>query len=159
MNLLAADQEGVSFRLSRTERRLLFKVLESYPLVPAAHQRLTKSEDRAEDQQMLDQALAARRRENKEQIRALLKDEVCLRADGEGYRFSIRRAQIEWLLQVFNDVRVGAWLAIGSPNGQAEMAAALEEKTAPYFWIMEISGQFQMALLAAMEAGAAGGTA
>jgi hypothetical protein len=159
VNLLEADQEGVSFRLTRTENRLLFKVLESYPLVPATHQRLTKSEDRAEDQQLLDHALAARRRENQEQIRALLKDEACLRAEGEGFRLTIRRTQFEWLLQAFNDVRVGAWLAIGSPSGQAEMAAALDEKTAPYFWLLEISGQFQMALLAAMEAGAAGGTA
>jgi len=61
--------------------------------------------------------------------------------------------QIEWLLQVLNDVRIGAWLAIGSPDGQLETIAIFNEKTAPYFWAMEVSGHFQAVLLKAIDCG------
>ena len=57
---------------------------------------------------------------------------------------------MEWLLQALNDIRVGSWLALGSPDGPVEILAALTDKTAPDFWAMEISGHFQAVLLAAV---------
>jgi hypothetical protein len=57
---------------------------------------------------------------------------------------------MEWLLQVLNDVRVGSWLLLGSPDGPAETLAKLSHETASHFWSMEVAGQFQMVLINAM---------
>jgi hypothetical protein len=43
---------------------------------------------------------------------------------------------------------VGSWVALGSPEGRVQ---TVDEKTAPYLWAMEMSGFFQMNLLAAVE--------
>jgi len=150
VKLIKADKEKFSFQIDGKEKRLLFELLGLYPLIPAAHQRLSKSEERAEDQQLLDEALAAHRQEQKKQVQAMLKAKSRFRANKKGYRFTLKPEQMEWLLQVLNDVRVGSWLALGSPDGALEILAALNDKTAPYLWAMEAAGHFQAIMLEAM---------
>ena len=60
---------------------------------------------------------------------------------------------IEQVKERVREVRIGAWLAIGSPDGQMETIAIFNEKTAPYFWAMEVSGHFQAVLLKAIDCG------
>jgi hypothetical protein len=57
---------------------------------------------------------------------------------------------MEWLLQVFNDIRVGSWVLLGSPEDNIE-AALVDADSARIFWDMEMAGNFQMQLLAALE--------
>ncbi len=154
MNCVKAGGGKFSFQMQRDERRLLFQVLRAYPLIPIAHHRLSKSEENIEDQQLLEDSLTAQRKENKKQVKALLTAKSRFRANKRGWRWSLTAAQIEWLLQVLNDVRIGAWLTIGSPDGQMETIAVFNEKTAPYFWAMEVSGHFQAVLLKALDGGA-----
>ena len=150
MKFIKADKGTFSFQIDGKEKHLLFEVLGLYPLIPASHHRLSKSEERVEDQQLLEQALAASRREHKKQVHAMLKANSRFRANEKGYRFSLKTAEMEWLLQVLNDVRVGGWLALGSPDGALEILAVLNDKTAPYLWAMEVAGHFQTVLLQAM---------
>ena len=152
MKFIKADKGIFSFQIDGNEKRLLFEVLGLYPLIPASHSRLSKSEERAEDQQLLEEALAEQRRDHKKQVQAMMKAKSRFRANKKGFRFSLKAEQMEWLLQVLNDVRVGGWLALGSPDGALEILAAMNEKTAPYLWAMEMAGQFQMVLLKAMGA-------
>jgi len=154
VNCVKAGGGKFSFQMERDERRLLFQVLRAYPLIPIAHHRLSKSEENREDQQLLEESLAAQRKENKKHVKAMLTAKSRFRANKRGWRWSLTAAQIEWLLQVLNDVRIGAWLAIGSPDGQMETIAVFNEKTAPYFWAMEVSGHFQAVLLKAIDGGA-----
>jgi hypothetical protein len=153
VNCVKAGGGKFSFQMDRDERRLLFQVLRAYPLVPIAHHRLSKSEEIREDQQLLEESLAAQRKENKNLVKRLLLAKSHFRANKRGWRWSLKESQIEWLLQVLNDVRIGAWLAIGSPDGQMETIAVFNEKTAPYFWAMEVSGHFQAVLLKAIDCG------
>ena len=153
MNCLKAGGGKFSFQLERSEKRLLFQVLRAYPLIPIAHHRLSKSEENRENQQLLEESLAAQRNENKKLVKMLLLAKSHFRANKRGWRWSLKESQLEWLLQVLNDVRVGAWLTIGSPDGQMETIAIFNEKTAPYFWAMEVSGHFQAVLLKALDCG------
>jgi hypothetical protein len=152
VNFIKADKDKFSFQIGAKEKHLLFQVLGLYPLIPATHAQLSKSEERADDQQLLEEALAAQRQAHKKQVLALLKAKSRFRANKKGFRFSLKAAQVEWLLQVLNDVRVGSWLALGSPDGALEILAALNEKTAPYLWAMEVAAQFQMELLKSLSA-------
>lgn len=156
MKLVKADGKQFSFQIDRREKHLLFKVIGLFPLVPVAHHRLSRTEERPDDQELLEAALAAQRREHKNQVLAMLRAKSRFRENKRGYRFSLKPGQMEWLLQVLNDVRVGSWLALGSPDGLAEAFTKLNGETAPHFYAMELAGFFQMTLLAALNSGEGG---
>jgi hypothetical protein len=151
VKLIKADKEHFSFHIQPREKQIFFQVLGLYPLVPIAHQRLSKSGEHPEAQQMLDEALAAQRRENQAQVQQLTK--AVFHEQEDGFRFSLNPSQMEWVLQVLNDVRVGSWLLLGSPNGKEDIYKSLNETTAPHFWAMEMASAFQYNLLTAVEGG------
>ena len=57
------------------------------------------------------------------------------------------RAEVEWLFQVLNDVRVGSWVRLGSPEGKPREVTIA---TAPHFVAMEMAGYFEAELLEAL---------
>ena len=119
--------------------------------MPSAHHVLSKSgrlPDAEANQQLLDEALAEQRAENKKQLQALLADPRRFEHTETGARLSLSPAEAEWLLQVLNDIRVGSWVILGSPE---EKPAELTAANAPHFLAMEMAGYFQMQLLEALE--------
>jgi hypothetical protein len=155
VKFIKATKGKLSFQIDRKEKQLFFQVLKLYPLVPANHQELSRAEAKPEDQELLEEALAMQHREHKRRLDAMMKAKSRFRATKAGYRFTLKEEELEWLLQVLNDIRVGSWLLLGSPDGPAETFAALNDNTAPYFWALEVSGHFQMNLLAAATSGRA----
>ncbi len=140
MKLIRADKDRFTFGLGKREKGLLFQILQLYPLVPPAHHQLSKSGEGqadAENQRLLEEALAEQRRENRRHVLAML---------NEPTRF--RETDAEWLLQVFNDVRVGSWLALGEPE-ELEIPE-VNQTNASYVLAMESAGYFQSALLDAL---------
>ena len=151
MKLLRADQTGHIFHFVRSEQQLLLKTISLYPLVPAAHHRLSKAgkgPDADENQRMLEAALAEQRQENRRQVLAMLDEPQRFRATKTGLELTLTPPQIEWLLQVFNDVRVGSWLALGEPKPDQE--PEITEQNAKYHFALQVSGMFQSGLLAAL---------
>ena len=88
MKLIKADKEQFCFQLQAREKQILCKVLGLYPAVPAAHQRISRSNPRPEAQQLLNEALAAQRRDNKTQVEAVVKS--FFHEHEGGYRFGYR---------------------------------------------------------------------
>ena len=153
MKLIKADKELFTFHLDRREQQILFNLIELYPLIPTAHFRLSKTGQHAEDQQLLETSLAAQRRENRKQVEDMLKNAATFTEQEDGCNLALSPGQVEWLLQILNDVRVGSWLALGSPDKAEEAMAALTEKTVPYLLAMETVGHFQMGLIEALNDG------
>jgi len=151
VKLLRTGKSGLVFQLGHREKHLLIETLQLYPLVPAAHHRLSKEGNgpNAEDnQRLLEAALAEQRQENRNQVLAMLNEPQRFRETNGGWELTFAPAQIEWLLQVLNDVRVGSWLALGEPEPGAE-----PEITAPnakYHFALQVCGMFQSGLLAAL---------
>ena len=151
MKLVQATKSKLVFLLGSREKRSLPQVLHLYPRVPAAHHVLSKSgrlPDAQANQRLLDEALTEQRAENKKLVQALLADPRRFEPTETGARLSLARTEAEWLLQVLNDVRVGSWVILGSPE---EKPAEVTIATAPYFVAMELAGYFQMQLLEALE--------
>ena len=151
MKLIRATKSRLLFHLDHWEERLWLHVLHLYPCVPPAHQRLSKAgrlPDHEANQRLLDEALAEQRAENKKQLQALLADGRKFAHTETGGRLSLSTAEVEWVLQVLNDVRVGSWVRLGSPE---EKAVELNEKTTPHSRAMEMAGYFQMQLLEALQ--------
>lgn len=151
MKLVLSTKAMLVFQLGQPEVRFLLRVLKRYPCVPPTHQSLSKSgrlPDAAANQQLLDEALAEQRAENKKQLEALLADARHFARTETGARLSLSPAGIEWFLQVLNDIRVGSWVMLDSPDRKP---AELTAPNAPHFLAMEMAGYFQMQILEALQ--------
>ena len=154
MKLIKRDGENFVLHIGRRERRLLFEVLKLYPLVPAAHHRVSQTAKQMDEHQtLLEEALAERRQENKRQLVAMLHEEQRFKETDTGYRLTLSAPQMEWLLQVLNDIRVGSWLILGEPDEKKGKPVALTSENARHYAAMEFCGLFQMTLLDAVEQG------
>jgi hypothetical protein len=152
MKLIRASQDQFRFELSQEEKNLL-NILQLYPLVPAAHHRLSKGRqipNREENQQLLEESMKAQREENRKKVVELLNEPKRFTECAAGYRTKFTRGEIEWLLQVLNDIRVGCWLALGSPDEHPEMKQGMSNQTMSQIATMEIAAFFQMGFLHAV---------
>ena len=151
MKLLRASPDRFVFYITKREQPLLFETLALYPLVPPAHHRIARPgqlTEQEEAQRMLDEALAEQRRENRAQFLALLKDPKQLRETSRGLELTLSPTQMEWLLQVLNDVRVGSWLALGEPEEGA--LPTFNVKEGVYWVALEVCGLYESVILAAL---------
>jgi hypothetical protein len=142
---------ALTLHFSNRERDPFLALLGLYPLVPPAHQRLSKTSvlpEQEGSQRLLDDALAEQRKESKAQLQALLADLKHFQTDKTGCRLSLSLEETEWMLQVLNDIRVGAWVLLGSPE---ELPETVDEKNAAHVWAMETAGYLQMTLLEAIK--------
>lgn len=151
MKLVRATKHKLIFLFAAEEKQVLGQLLQLYPRIPSTHHRISKrssSPDPVESQRLLDEALAEQRVAHKKQITTLLNHPERFEVTAKGeWRLSLSRAEGEWLLQVLNDIRVGSWVSLGSPE---DIAGAFTEETAADFWAMELSGLFQAQLLEAL---------
>jgi len=153
MRLSRAKEGKFVFSLNQAEQKVFLNVIELYPLVPGSHQPFSKSlqgRQAIEAQQMLDDALAEQRATHKRELDEWLKAKGRFRRTKSGCTFTVPHDRVEWLLQILNDIRIGSWLLLGSPEDRVdpeEIDADLQQ-----VWVaMELSGIFQMALLDATE--------
>jgi hypothetical protein len=155
VRLLRFENEHYVFQLGKREQELLALVLRLYPVIPSAHQPLSKSSTPTNkaSQHLLDEALAEQRNENKKLVDALLADPQRFHETQTVCRITLTAGEIEWLLQVLNDVRVGNWILLDSPEDELSEVEPTEQN-APYVWAMHAAGIFQMSFLEAMKAGA-----
>jgi hypothetical protein len=150
----ADGDNNLVFQLGRREKALLLELLKLYPVIPSAHYRIsgTPSPEPDPNQQLLEESLAEHRNENARELDAMLHEPGRFQDTPAGYRLVLSPSSVEWLLQVLNDIRVGSWLHLGSPDEKKGKHLHLTLDNARYLWAMEMSGVFQSVLLAAREA-------
>lgn len=149
MKLLRREGDGFHLEFASDEKKLLLHLLKLYPLVPESHHRLTKDKKlprREENQQLLDEALKAQRKKNQRAILALINQPGRFTDLDTSSKVSFTRGEVEWLLQVVNDVRVGCWIAIGSPGYEQKKGRSSQESLR-HLMLMELAGAFEMFFL------------
>jgi hypothetical protein len=147
MKLIRAGKERFTFRIGQREKELLFETLKLYPLIPATYPRFSQiaKGEPDETQRLLEEALAAQRAENRKAMLAMLNKPGRFKQIESGFQFTLKATELERLLQVFNDIRVGSWIALGSPEEDKE--PEMSEANAGYFMAMEICGHVETVLL------------
>lgn len=156
MKFLKADGDNLLFQMGRREKILLLDLLKLYPLVPPAHHRISGSTDDPKveaNQHLLDEAIAEHRAEIKKALDAMLLEPNRFEETSSGFRLALSSTQAEWLLQILNDIRVGSWLLLGSPDEKKGKRMRLGLQSARHLWAMELSGHFQFALLSSQQRG------
>ena len=152
MKLVEVNDHGFRFHLALRDRALLLHLLELYPRVPPAHHQVTRQapgDQAREAQELLDQALAEQRRANQKVASKLLSGGA-LWHENHRWVLALSREEIEILMQVLNDVRVGSWLLLGAPEQQL-LLEALDENKTQHLVAMELAGFFQAQLLQAIQ--------
>jgi len=142
------------FQVSKQEVEWLLGVLKFYPQLDSGYHRITQGgagEIKAE-QQLLEEAMAQRRREHKSKLEKFLATPGRFRLEAPDlFHFSLTPEQMEWLLQVLDDVRVGCWVKLGRPELEPVCTRKLNVEEARMMAILELSGFFQMVLLGACD--------
>jgi hypothetical protein len=144
----------LTFQIERREEALLLATLRLYPVLESSHHRLTKdsraagpAEQRLLEESMTQQALAHRRK-----LDELFRSPQRFFKDAQGRRrLVLTGEQLEWLLQVLNDIRVGSWVRLGCPELEKARRAPPTGENARALAAMELSGYFQWALLEAFK--------
>jgi hypothetical protein len=151
VKFLKLECEAFIFQLNKREKTSLLDVLQLYPVVPVSHHQISQFANApdTEHQKLLEEALAEHRNENKRALEAMIKDPNRFQEVPGGHLLSLTSAQLEWLLQVLNDIRVGSWLRLGSPDEKRGKRITLSVKNARNLWSMELAGHFEYILLSA----------
>jgi hypothetical protein len=138
--------------LSPQEKEVLFAVMSLYPQVPAEHhprRKPAKADDAVESQKLLEEALESHRLENRRALEDLLKDPARVREMKTGWRIVLSPGDVEWFLQVLNDVRVGMWVLLGSPDVELGQIQPTEENIG-YLSVLTLADRFQVRVLEAL---------
>lgn len=152
MKFVQASEAGFGFEFNLREKQLLLKVLSLYPLIPATHHQLSRKNQAAgdENQKLLEESLAEHRKEARQKVRRFITNPKHFQAKGHSYLWTASRGELEWVLQVLNDVRVGSWLALGSPDLQAAQKKPPTPENYHHYWAMDVAGGFEMVFIAAL---------
>lgn len=156
MKLLQTKDDTFLFHLHKREKELLVELLKLYPLTPPAHFTISKvgdPETMSAAQQILEDAVAEQHRQNKAQLDQMLADPQRFEEAQSGVRLRLTRGQLNWLLEVLNDIRIGSWIRLGEPWYEELKQPKLGLKNARHFWAMELAGHFQAELLEALQGG------
>jgi hypothetical protein len=153
VNVTRIANNELEIRLSQREQDLFLAVLKLYPRMPAplSPDKTGRSSGALmASHRLLQESLAEHRAQTQNELRRWLSDASRWRQKGSLSAFRLKEAEAEMLLQVFNDIRVGSWVALGSPE---ERRPLLNQQSAPDIWAMDLAGHFQMAVLLGLRGG------
>jgi len=150
--LLETSKQKLVFKVGEGEKSLLTTILQLYPRVTSSRV-LSSGPSRPqtpiqqETQALLEESLQEQRNENKKLVKTFLAKHERFQKMDAAWKFCLTRTEADWLLQILNDIRVGSWIALGSPEAYREV---VNENNAHDFWAMEIAGRFEAILLEAL---------
>ena len=148
MKLLRRTAKGRIFRLKASELQMLLLVLSQFPLRDQEQtiSRFGDEEDLKDAQQLLNEAMAERRKEARRELKIWLHSDKRFTHTEEGEELLVLQEETDWLLQIINNVRVGAWQRLGEPEEIADAFRSATDESIRYLAIMEMAGGFQSAL-------------
>jgi hypothetical protein len=150
----AAASQVFRFQISKLERALLLATVQVFPVLDPSYHRLTKDpkDARPAEQRLLEEAMERQKNDHKTRVDQFLRAEAPVFQDsGDELYLNLSDEQLEWLLQVLNDIRVGSWVQLGSPDIDVVRRSALSPDEARAVAAMDMSAYFQSGLLEAFK--------
>jgi hypothetical protein len=141
------------FRFERPEREMFVRILELYPVQQGSMRRIGDDENA---QELLEKALQEQRGKLRAEAERLLQSNGELVIDAEFNEFwdlTLSEAEVEWILQMLNDVRVGLWAQIGCPNPSHDIKVKGEpsDELVRAHVIMQLCATWQAILMQAVD--------
>ena len=159
MKYIGRQGDNLVLVLRPRDREQWIFLLQRYPVYPASHHRLSLSPDAqtlAEQQQFLEETLTEQQRANQTLIEKFVRERLAPPPDEDensprAMRLTLTRAEVDWLLEVFNDVRVGFWVRLGRPDSEQMHSAQLMAARPLECASMELAAWAESFLLGALE--------
>jgi hypothetical protein len=142
------------FQISKNEMDWLVATLRFFPQRESPCYQLTRGDakDLKGGQALLEEALSQQRREHQRKLNKFLTSPGRFRPEGpDQFRLVLPVEQMEWMLQVLNEVRVGCWMKLGSPELEKRFDRELTPEEGRLMATLELSGFFQTVLLGACD--------
>ena len=155
MKFISFSRKRFTFGLGPEEQEAFVTLLRFYPVAVGGRGAISKAlntETIAEAQKMLDEAVAEQIAESKKLVEAFVADPKRFKLqEDETYRMFLKEDEVEWLLQVLNNIRVGSWMELGSPEPGGELTLPPKEDSGRMVWSIYASDIFLGSLLYALE--------
>ncbi len=155
MNLVRIEGSRAVFALKPREKEWLEFLLDQYPVVPTGHHQLSRTAGEAEfseEKVLLDEAADEARKENRGLIRRFLAELNRLDSVDGSFELTIEAAQVDRLLEVLNDVRLGCWVLLGRPDPDQRREYNREDEGELRLALsLDLAGLFQAKFLAALD--------
>ncbi len=153
MRIITSKDGTVSLRFVKRELGALRQLLSMYPCVPAHHHRDARKQTDTKaglenSQELLEEALTAHRAQSQELVERWLDNPDRVRRRASGWQIDLTSAELEILLQLLNDVRVGNWVCLGCPEDDF---VDCRDEDIIHLWAMDMAGRFQMQILSGIE--------
>jgi hypothetical protein len=155
MKLILRESDRLVFRLSKREHEALLTTLRMSALFPLGAQPISRDAAAGDvvrsAQEDLNQALSDHRVEQAAGITGLLTDPLrCACQASGGWQLTLGPADSDRLLQVLNEIRVGAWEKLGRPDFEKGTRPEITEENFLCFWAFQLTDLFEGVLLAAL---------
>jgi len=150
MKLLESTEHDLIFGMTPSQQATFERILREYPVNPDKQTAISRTRDDdelTEEQELLEEAMAERRTDNRRDVRNFLREPGRFEQQDDEVRLRLRRTRVNWLLEVLNEIRVGHWHQLGSP--EIEETVLTPENLEQYI-SMQLSAEFQMVLLDAL---------
>jgi hypothetical protein len=150
VKLVDRTESGCTFLIGKRERELFIALLRRYPVISTSHFSARKlGESERKNQELLQEALAEQQRENRRNLEEMLGQAGRFTESELGFSFTLSAAELEWVLQILNDIRVGSWVQLGEPDISIRHLPEGSEQKMELAWAMEMAGLFEHSLLEA----------
>jgi hypothetical protein len=149
MKRLPPTPDQWRYHLNATEVHLLRSLLMKFPFTAAGQVEIARTDadpQAAERARLLQEALAEHRQELKCRARILVTDDH-FRPWQDGQLLTLDSEARERLLQILNDIRVGCWHALGSPDALEPPPCPADSQHLAYRHLMDLAGYFEQGLL------------
>ncbi len=150
MRFLEANGDTLVFLTEPRGRKVLERLVRKYPALEVSHFELCRTMDEEElpdGRTVADQAMKDEHRETRRRISRILEDEDHFEDKEDFLLMRLTLEEVDLLLQVLNDVRIGCWVRAGSPPEGVEDSLRTDPKLAPLLAAMQLCGLFQGELL------------
>ena len=132
------------YTLNPVEADMLASLLKQFPLTSDFPAKISKSDTdpkSAEREKLLNESLAEHRKELKKRAVNLVTSEK-LRPIENGRMLTLSAEERENMLQILNDIRIGAWRALGKPETMESPIAKDSTPAQAYHHLMNLAGYF-----------------
>ncbi len=141
------------YSLSELERNILEAILDHYPVLDPGYQQISRYMEQdatKEPQELLQECMSDRQKENRNFVQKLLMptSQILSETSENSWSLQLNPDERESLLQILNDIRVGFWLELGSPEGSSPPESAnLTPEEESKWALFQFTGFFQSNLL------------